>query len=465
MEAGKKTPISGNMWFLLILFGLFGQIAWVVENMYFNLFVYNTIAKSTRAVTVMVQASGIAATLTTILAGAFSDRIGNRKRLISWGYIIWGLVTLSFAFINTENIGALFRIDPSVPSGLFGLSGSGATLIVALTLLTVVIMDCVMTFFGSTANDAAFNAWVTDNTDTTNRGTVESVLSILPLIAMLLMSGGMGLLIGAEGDYGRMFYIMGTSVTICGIIGLAVMRDSPKLERNIRKSFLQDIIYGFRPSTVKGNVRFYLVLLMGVGFSTAVQVYMPYIIIYMQHYLGFSVMQYSALYAGIILVSSVCIIFLGRLSDRVGKTGMLVSATLIFCAGLLAIYMMKFATPSLWFGLMIPAGLVMMLGFLLFETLLGALTRDYTPERDAGKLQGVRMCFFVLIPMFIGPAIGDSINQRQAILDPQRLTYLDTASDTLANVPAPEIFLCAALLSLLLFLPIVLLSRFNKKAA
>jgi len=42
-----------------------------------------------------------------------------------------------------------------------------------------------MTFFGSSANDASFNSWVTDNTEQSYRGTVEGVLSILPLAAML----------------------------------------------------------------------------------------------------------------------------------------------------------------------------------------------------------------------------------------------------------------------------------------
>ena len=43
------------MWTVLLVFGLIGQIAWSVENMYFNLFVYNTIAKDTFGVTLMVQ--------------------------------------------------------------------------------------------------------------------------------------------------------------------------------------------------------------------------------------------------------------------------------------------------------------------------------------------------------------------------------------------------------------------------
>ena len=32
-------------WWILVIFGLIGQIAWSVENMYFNLFVYETIDK------------------------------------------------------------------------------------------------------------------------------------------------------------------------------------------------------------------------------------------------------------------------------------------------------------------------------------------------------------------------------------------------------------------------------------
>ena len=50
---------------MLVLFGLVGQIAWSVENMYFNLFVFETVAPSLSTITLMVQLSGIVATLTT----------------------------------------------------------------------------------------------------------------------------------------------------------------------------------------------------------------------------------------------------------------------------------------------------------------------------------------------------------------------------------------------------------------
>ena len=35
-----KEKISGRFWLVMVIFSLTGQIAWVVENMYFNVFIY-----------------------------------------------------------------------------------------------------------------------------------------------------------------------------------------------------------------------------------------------------------------------------------------------------------------------------------------------------------------------------------------------------------------------------------------
>ena len=70
---------------VLLLFGLIGQIAWSVENMYFNLFVFETVSPDLSAVTLMVQLSGIVATVVTLFAGTLSDKFGNRRTFISVG--------------------------------------------------------------------------------------------------------------------------------------------------------------------------------------------------------------------------------------------------------------------------------------------------------------------------------------------------------------------------------------------
>ena len=58
---------SKKNWWIALLFGMIGQIAWTVENMYFNLFVFEDIAPNLDAVTLMVQLSGIAAALMFII--------------------------------------------------------------------------------------------------------------------------------------------------------------------------------------------------------------------------------------------------------------------------------------------------------------------------------------------------------------------------------------------------------------
>ena len=146
----NSNKFSRSNWTILIIFGLIGQIAWSVENMYFNLFVFDTISPDLSAVTLMVQLSGIVATVATLFAGTISDKVGNRRAFIAYGYIIWGVTVALFGFISPELIGKIF--------------GVGAEEGVKIALVSVIVGDCIMTLFGSTANDASFNAWVTDNT-------------------------------------------------------------------------------------------------------------------------------------------------------------------------------------------------------------------------------------------------------------------------------------------------------------
>ena len=48
--------IGARMWTILILFGLVGQLAWTLENMYFNVFVYNVFSASSDMIATMVAA-------------------------------------------------------------------------------------------------------------------------------------------------------------------------------------------------------------------------------------------------------------------------------------------------------------------------------------------------------------------------------------------------------------------------
>ena len=85
----SKT-LNARKWLGIVLIGLFGQFAWTIENMYFNVFLYNTISTDPGYIASMVGWSAAAATVTTLLMGALSDRLGKRKAFIALGYILWG---------------------------------------------------------------------------------------------------------------------------------------------------------------------------------------------------------------------------------------------------------------------------------------------------------------------------------------------------------------------------------------
>ena len=179
----------------------------------------------------------------------------------------------------------------------------------------------------------------------------------------------------------------------------------------------------------------------------------------MSTYLGFSVLEYSAVFAIAILAGAAINVFLTRLSDKMNKIKLLYASCAIMAIGLLFMYFSKGGekiTNLIFFGL---SGFIMITGYIFTSALCGSTIRDYTPEGEVGKLQGVRMVFSVLIPMLVGPMIGNAINAAQNIPLPDQ-----GSSDTMttAFIPAPEIFLAASLVMLLIFAIIPVLSRLTK---
>src|SRR6185437_16046739 len=164
----RLAALPPRTWLTVILLGLVGQLAWTVENMYLNVFVYDTITTDPSVIALLVASSAAAATVATMVIGAASDRARTRKPFIAIGYVLWGVTTAMFGFVQ--------------PAG-----GMAAAQAVGAAVVAMVVLDCVMSFFGSGANDAAFNAWVTESTVPANRGRVDGVLAIMPLMGMLIV--------------------------------------------------------------------------------------------------------------------------------------------------------------------------------------------------------------------------------------------------------------------------------------
>ena len=426
MKNTKKFYLS------LVIFSLVGQVAWVVENMYLNVFIYKMFHASAEAISTMVGASAVAATVTTLLIGALSDKVGKRKLFICGGYILWGISIFCFALIRMDVINALF---PAAASAA------------AVGVSAVIILDCIMTFFGSSANDAAFNAWLTDATDETNRGKVEGINAMMPLMAILVVFGGfMGLDQNLQESWTVIFSVIGAVVLALGIAGFFLIEDTPVRTEGNNKYFA-NIFYGFRPGVIRENSRLYVGLLVFALFNIAIQIYMPYLILYYSVSLQLS--NYVLIMAPAIILAAAFTAVYGRVYDRKGFRGAIIPVMALLMGGFLILYLFK-NTALVFIG-----SLLMMCGYLSGMAVFGALIRDYTPQNKAGMFQGLRICFQVLIPGVIGPAIGAAVLKNAEMILGDDGTY--------SFVPNENIFLAALIAALVTTGCLVPLCRKIKK--
>ena len=412
----------------LVIFSLVGQVAWVVENMYLNVFIYKMFHASAQQISLMVAASAITATVTTLLIGALSDKVGRRKAFICGGYILWGLSIWGFALIREDWVHSTFF--PGVSSCISCLS---------LCVTFTIALDCIMTFFGSSANDAAFNAWLTDATDETNRGKAEGINAMMPLVAILVVFGGfMSLNQDLPETWTVIFGVIGTVVLALGVAGFFLIEDhTVKTEENSR--YFANIFYGFRPSVVKANKALYVTLIALALFNISIQIFMPYLILYYTESLGLE--NYVLIFAPAILVSAAFTALYGRVYDNKGFQTAILPTLGLLAAGYILLYFVRNT------ALVFIASLIMMCGFIGTGAVIGALIRDCTPKNKAGMFQGLRIVGQVLIPGVVGPAIGAAV-----------LKNADTvvnSDGTTSFIPNENIFLAAliALLTVLIVLP------------
>ena len=463
IQKPAENKLPGRIWFNLLVFGFIGYVAWNLENMYFNTFLYNSVYAGasaeallgtmapTTAISRMVSLSAITAVVTTFVMGTFSDRMKNRKVFISFGYILWGIVTALFGFITRENIADIFGLSDSVQ-------------ILTFTVWTVIIMDMIMTFMGSTSNDSAFNAWVTDVTTPSTRPAVETFFTLIGFVAMgVVMGVGTSAQTGAI-TYKAFFGVLGLIVALCGVIGLFTLKEPEhKAPSTKNTSYWSDLFFGFRPSVISKNPRLYLILSSVCLFNCAFQVFFPYLIVYLQ-YVVLADKSNSALLSslpvslivvavGAIAVLVAGVIILMKLSGK-NKFRGFIPGVLCLIAGLVIL-----STSTSLYTILIGVAPTF-IGYLVLTIQLNAAIRDFIPEGKAGLFQGIRMIFVVLIPMVVGPAIGD-IACRSA-----GATYMNEYGvETI--VPDAKMFLYSAIIAVLVFIPLLALRKkgIDKKEA
>ena len=429
MDTPTKSPISSRTWIVMLALALVGQIAWAVENSWFNTFVFDQITPDPRPVAWMVAASAVTATLTTIIMGTLSDRTrtrwGRRRPYILIGYILWGVSTIVFPMVDYIRV-------------------------TSVAVVMVVLADSLMTFFGSTANDAAFSAWTVDVATPETRGRVEGVLNLSVFLAQIVALVAAGILIETLG-YFIFFYALGGIVILVGLVGGLLLKDPPLPEETAqeRPPFWKEISQLFSLQTLRENRMLFILLLFIMITSIGMQVSFPYMIVYLENYVGVSKGEFSIIGGAVMLGSAVLAIPFGLLADRWRKRPMIAIATVMSSLGGALLSLVR-SLPLLalsgliWQAFSVAGGIASV-----------AWLKDLLPSQSRGKFLGIRMIFWIAIPMVVGPAIGSTLIQNFGI---------PTVTNGEAGfIPVPIIFQVGSLISLLGLVPLALLKERKAK--
>ncbi len=372
----------------------------------------------------MVAASAIVATLTTIFMGTWSDRSRSR----------WGKAQALYPDwlwpVGCDDRGfSAHRFDEKHQHG--DCHGGAGGLYYDL--------------FGSTANDAAFNAWTADITPSHKRGRVEGCLNFCLFMAQLISYTAAGMLIESKG-YFVFFYALGAIVTVIGVIAASQI-DEPSAETlpKPETTYWQDIRGLLDWRILIENRKLFLLLLIitiaGIGF----QVSFPYLLIYVTDTLKMPISSYMVIGGAMLVGSAVLAIPFGFLAEKFNRKWLTLLSLILSASGyflfststhliLLALY------GLLWLGMNTAFAIVSM-----------AWLKDLLPVESRGRFLGVRMIFAVMLPMIFGPMIGQALIRRFGTP-----TMLGTEAGFL---PASIIFVIGAIITVFAIIPLFFFDR------
>ena len=439
MKTGKKTN-PAKFWILVWLLGLAGQLCWNIENQWFNTFVYAKIAKDPTIISWMLAISALATTISTFLFGCISDRKGNRKTLISLGYIFWGVFTILFG--TTEFLGK----RNSDTAAFIGIA------------FAVIAADAIMSFFGSMGNDIGFNAWINDHMTPENSGSLGAALAVQPVIGTIAGTVLGGLLVGANDNYMRLFVVIGGSVIVLGLVSLFGMKDVETLRPSIKGSFSQQFFSIFNVKEYLKHRELVFVNLMLAVYFISFNVYFSHLGNFMIYYLGFTA-DTMGLIEGVGLLLAMFTSIPAIKFIREDKSSLIILfAVVINAIGLLVIGLLvspENVNPStIWNPVLLIGVLLVGIGYILFLQTITVWSKRLYPEDARGQFEGIRIIFYVLIPMVVAPLISNPIIKNNGeIIDENGFT---------AYLPTNSLFLAGVVIVLLTLIPLWAANKAHK---
>jgi MFS family permease len=278
---------------------------------------------------------------------------------------------------------------------------------------------------------------------------VEGVLHLSLFLAQMLATVAAGIFVEKFG-YFVFFYAIGGIVMVVGLVAGSLLREAPlPAQEQPLRSFWSEFTELFSLDTLRQNRNLFLLLLISMINMIGFQVYFPYLIIFLKNYKGFTLGQYSIFGGVVMLATALIAIPFGILADRWNKRSMIVISILFGSIG------------GVVFSLVNGLPLIILTGLLTFPFFLAGFSvasmawlKDLLPERNRGKFLGIRMIFWIAVPMVIGPWIGSTLIQHYGIPT--------TTNGQAGFIPVPIIYWVGCAISMLALIPLIFLPSQKK---
>ncbi|TXT61040.1 MAG: Major Facilitator Superfamily protein [Promethearchaeota archaeon] len=419
-----SEKLSRKSILFIALFSLAGEIAWAVENQYYNVFLYNVISPNPIYISIMVAVTTTVGTIATIIMGSYSDVIGKRKPLLLYGFILWAITT-----------------------AIFPLSAFFTFVSVGFAVFLAIFFDSVMTFFGGTAKNAGVNSYITDITTLNNRSKAVGVGQMMTLVALLIVYGASGFLINLFGYY-IFFYIIGALVGVFGIIAGIYMEEPDSIEP-LEVSTWEHIRNTFKKENFSDYRNFIMVLLVICVWQIGLNTFFPFILIYLQHNIGLSI-EISSIVVFIAILASIIFSYpIGALTDKLGRKKVTLIAVLFFS---FSVFLFGLASELIF---LLLTGIMWLFGYTSLSIATFSWIKDLYPDTGRGQFSGYWNLFAGTIPMVIGAPLGGWLATQ--------FGFEKVIDGRLAQVPGSTMFIVGAIIILLTLIPLIFAKEFKKE--
>lgn len=447
MNENKAQP-TVRIWIAIALFMLMGSIAGNTESMFLGLFLDNTVFENgpmgasitlTDAVNLIVSLGAVVSCGTAFFMGTLSEKFKNRKVFISVGYIVWGIVMLTCSVVSNDNARKILGINETAK-------------VITVTTLMIVAFSLVLTFLRSTS-DTVYNSWITDVSTPKISTIIEVLFTVMSFVATAIIT----LLVArAEIDsnmeYSSIFVILGILAIGAGCMGFFLIKEPEKFEKTEKTEVVSqaDALYGLRPSVIKEHSNLYLMLSSGCLFNCACQVFLPYFFIYITSVIIPAPenkelnLRMPVVIILLIMAATIGFMLVMILMKAYSKHKALSFIPSVIC---LIIGFLVLSSTKNVFGFVMgfaPA----FVGYVIIMIQFGATVRDNIPQDKVGLFQGVRTLFLFLIPLVVGPTLGN-IAAKNSNIKYQASNYSEKL------LPTEDMFLYSAVIATLIFIPMI----------